>query len=99
MSLLSSIFFGLKYLIEKSIIHVGVLDFLADSFTVTLGIEAGATSCVSISIRDDTTFEDVEDFTAVLVVDPDTGLQIGDINTTLIVIDDLGKKAVKTYRS
>lgn len=71
-----------------------MLDFKADNFTVTLGIEAGATSCVPIDIRDDTIFEDVEDFTAVLVIDPDAGLQIGDINTTLIVIDDLGKKVL-----
>ena len=60
---------------------------------VTLGLEAGSTSCVSIEIRDDTIFEDVEDFIAVLLTDPEiTNIQIGEVNTTLILLDDVGKR-------
>jgi hypothetical protein len=52
----------------------------------------GATSCANIGIRDDATFEDVENFQAFLIVDPqDPSVITGNTNTTTIFIDDLGK--------
>lgn len=52
----------------------------------------GATSCASIIINDDTIFEDVEDFQAILITDPEVPeVELGVINTTLILIDDLGE--------
>ena len=70
--------------------NTGGSDFIGDDFIVTLGLESGATSCASISIQDDTIFEDVESFRAVLITDPSLpGISSGDQNSTTIIIDDI----------
>lgn len=73
-------------------LYTGGFDFVGGTFIVTLSTEEGATSCAVITINDDSTFEDVEDFFAVLVIDPEiSSVQPGPINTTIIRIDDIGE--------
>lgn len=71
-------------------IITGGSDFIGGQFVVTLGTEAGVTSCSSITINDDTVFEDVESFQAVLVTNPSQpAVRSGGVNVTVILIDDV----------
>ena len=77
---------------NPTLYNTGGSDFLGNQFLVTLGVEAGAMSCAQIAIQDDSVFEDVESFRAVLVTDPGVpGVQTGETNVTVISIDDVGK--------
>ena len=73
-------------------LDTGGSDFEGGEFIITLGTEEGATSCAVITINDDSTFEDVEDFLVILVMDPEfPSVQGGSTNTTIIRIDDTGE--------
>ena len=68
------------------------IDFIGGEFTVSFPEEADVTSCVRVGVRDDTIFEDVEDFFVILLPPPGAeNVQVGRIERAEVLIDDLRK--------